>query len=282
MDAPRSRESPHRARRWQVVLVAAAIVALPGCELLGSLTGDLPGGEPTFAPLVHLPDQEARLTQYPGLSALAKYSCQRLLGSGLCLAFGAPPSRESLEFRFQVVFRIENPNRVPVPATELLVALHLWPGEGFGEFGGVCTTLCKPGAAGCPIPAGLECSDQPTDVRDLETFLEAALRGAILLAWDLATGQDPQDRLAASTVAPGATLDLAFTFRIGIEPMLKLIQTAASDILVQVLQTGGGELTIPYAVAGKLWFQVPYLGRVAVGIGPFGAPPDPPLTWKVL
>jgi hypothetical protein len=272
--------SPSRTAR--LLLIAAAAASLTGCEVLSILTGDVIAGDTAIAPVVQLADQEAHLTQYPSLSALAKYSCQKLLGTLPCLVAGTPPSREELEFRFQVVFRIENPNRVPVPATELLVGLRLWPAETYGDIGAVCTTLCQPGAVGCPIPAGAECVDNPTDVRDLDTFLEAALRGAIGLAWDLANGQDPLDRLAASTVAPGATLDITFTFRIGIDPMLNLIQEAGSSVLIQYLQNGNGELTIPYAVGGKLWFQVPYLGRVAVGIGPFGAPPDAPLVWKVL
>jgi hypothetical protein len=216
--------------------------------------------------------------------SIAEYYCVDLLPDFACLALvpGGPPPKASMEFKFQVVFHIDNPNRVPLPATELLVGLHLFPSLDIGEIGGVCTTFCVPGEAGCPIPAGQECVDLATDVRDLDTFLAAALRGALGLAYDLASGVDPAERLAASTIPGSGTLDLTFTFRIGIDAMLALIKAQYQGLLTQVLQSGGGELVIPYAVAGKLWFEVPYLGRVAIGVGPFGAPPDAPLTWRVL
>lgn len=269
-------------KRSSVALVLALAIGLPGCELLQSTLGGEVIQSTGIPPVVGLNGQEARLTSYPSLTSIAKYYCNDLLGPVPCLAFGAPPSRESLEFKFAVVFHIANPNRVPLPATEILVGLHLWPSLGFGEIGGVCTTFCVPGEAGCPIPAGQECVDLATDVQDLETFLAAALRGVLGLAYDLASGVDPASRLAASTIPGSGTLDLTFTFRIGIDAMLAMIKAASQDLLVQVLQSGGGELVIPYAVAGKLWFEVPYLGRVAIGVGPFGAPPDAPLTWRVL
>ncbi len=274
-----------RRRLLPSLAFAAIALSMVSCDLVTDIAGDLLGGEtlvPTaLAPVVDLSSQKATLVQYPSLNSLGVYSCQRLLGPVACLAFGAPPSRAELEFRFQTVFHIRNPNRYPVPTTELLVALQLWPAETFGDLGAVCTTLCTPGAADCPIPAGEQCVDHPEDVRDLESFLQAALRGLVTLAWQVATGQ-PVGDLSAWTIPASDVIDLTFTFAIGIDPMLKLIEEAADDVLRQVLQTGGGELTIPYAIGGKLWFQVPYLGRVAVGAGPYGAPPNTPLTWKVL
>jgi hypothetical protein len=274
---------PHR----RIVLPLAAALAIlstsTGCDILANwVDTDAIGGIGAYAPVVGLGERQATLVKYPGLHSLGLYACQRLLGAAPCLLLGPPPSKASLEFQFQVVFHIDNPNRVPVPATELLVALQVWPDQTFGDLGAVCTTLCEPAADGCPIPPGEACVDRTGDVKDLDSFLEAALRGAITLAWEAATGQPVGGQLEAWTVGASDRLDLTFTFSIGIDPMLKLIQAAADDVLVQVLQTGGGELVIPYAIGGKLWFQVPYLGRVAVGVGPFGAPPSAPLTWKVL
>jgi hypothetical protein len=265
-------------------LAAALSLSLAtGCEILSQwVDSDAIVTESTVAPLVDLVSRRAELVKYPSLRNLGLYSCGKLLGSIPCALIGPAPSRESLEFRFRTVFHIDNPNRYAVPSTELLVALSLWPGQTVGDLGAVCTTLCEPGAAGCPIPVGGACVDQAGDVRDLETFLEAALRGLITLAWEAATGQPVGGQLEYWTVAPADTVDLTFTFAIGIDPMVKLIETAAQDVLMEVLQSGTGELTIPYAFAGKVWFQVPYLGRIAVGVGPYGQPPEPPLTWKVL
>lgn len=273
-------------RRAVAALAAAASVGVlalaTGCEFFSQYMGEGVTTDTGLPPVVDLASRQAALVKYPSLKNLGLYSCQRLLGPIPCALLGPAPRKQDLEFRFRTEFHIDNPNRYAVPSTELLVALSLWPGQTFGDLGAVCTTLCEPGALGCPIPVGQACVDRAGDVQDLETFLEAALRGLITLAWEAANGQPVGGQLDRWTVAPSDQVDLVFTFAIGIDPMLKLVQEAADEVLLEVLQTGGGELIIPYAVAGKLWFEVPYLGRVAVGVGPYGKPPDAPLTWKVL
>jgi hypothetical protein len=188
-----------------------------------------------------------------------------------------------MQFQFAVTFRILNPNQVPVPTTELLVALHLWPQLDLpnSHLAGICTTLCEPGTADCPIPLGEACVDRYDDVQDLTTLLAAAVRGALLLIMEAVNGQPVGGMWEAWTIPPSETVDLTFTFSIGIRPMLELIYAmVSSDVLVDLLKGGAGGIDIPYAFAGKLWFQVPYLGRVAIGLGPFGTA-DQPLVWRV-
>lgn len=277
----------HRTRRrWATIAATCALGAmLPGCEVLTNLLEGADGVS-FSAPQVDLPKAEARLVRYPGVRQLGSWACLEALGDGACglIPYYQRPSEAQLQFQFAVTFRIQNPNRVPVPTTELLVALHLWPDRNLpnSHLAGICTTLCEPGDADCPIPLGQACVDRYDDVQDLATLLAAALKGALILIMEAVNGQPVGGMWEAWTIPPSETVDLTFTFSIGIRPMLELIYAmVTSDVLVGILTSGSGSIDIPYAFAGKLWFQVPYLGRVAIGLGPFGMPPDDPLVWRI-
>lgn len=256
-------------------LLAPFLPLLAGCALLG----DLGAG---YLPEVELAGGQALLVEPPTLRALAMYSCDRLLGSTACLLFGPPPTKEELQFRFQIPLAITNPNRVPVPTNELLVGLHLYPDQTWGELGAVCTTLCNSGSADCPATPSEACADRAQDLDTAGEFLAGAIGGGLALAAEAANGQPIGGQLARYTVPASGSLDLSVTFAIGIDPMLTLVEKAGGDVLTQVLGSGGQTLDIPYAMAGRVWFSVPYLGRSGVGVGPIGAPPQAPLVWHVL
>lgn len=262
-------------RTFVSLLVAAPLALAPGCEWFG-----LPGAP--SVPGVSLAGGQALLVQPPTLRALAHYSCDRILGSIACLALGRPPTKEELQFRFQVPLQVSNPGRVPVPTTEMLVGLHVYPSQSWGELGAACVTLCQPGSADCPATPAGACADTDADLDSAADFLAAAGGGALALASEAATGQAVGGQLAGFTVPAGGRLDLKVTFAIGIDPMISLVQNGGPDVLAQALGSGGRSLDIPYAVGGRVWFSVPYLGRAGTGFGPVGAPPDAPLVWKVL
>ncbi len=266
------------------VALVASLLTFPGCELL---TNYLEGADAVSIgiPKVQMPDANARLVKYPGAQQLGSWACDKALGSMACglIPYYRTPILGQMQFQFAVTFQIENPNQVPVPTTELLVALDLWPDRNMpnSHLAGICTTLCEPGTADCPIPAGQACVDRYDDVDDLSSLLRAALNAALLLAMEAINGREVGSMWEAWTIPPSQTVDLTFTFSIGIEEMLNLIyQMISSDVLVDLLRDDGGGIEIPYAIAGKLWFQVPYLGRIAIGLGPYGTAADP-LKWRI-
>lgn len=255
----------------------ATVAAAASCDVLWR--GE---GAPELAvPTLQLSEDAALLVDPPDLDALALYFCSRLVGSTLCLPFGPPPRKEELQFHFQLVFDIDNPNQIPIPTSEIQVGLHLWPDQTFGELGDVCITLCEAGAADCPIPPEGACYYSPTDIDTLEEFLVAAARGAVILLGEAINGEPIGQDLRVFSVPAGETIQLKVTLSIGIDPMLKLLEEAAPDVFEHVLFSSGDSLDIPYAVAGRIWFNIPYLGRVTVGFGPYGAPPEPALIWTV-
>lgn len=263
-------------------LAGAALLA--AFSLTGTSCEGLFGGIDAQIPTVQLSENSALLVDPPDVVALAKYFCDRTLpfpGNQTCFLLGPPPTKEQLQFRFQLVFQLDNPNQIPVPTTEILVGLHVYPAETFGELGGICTTLCEAGAANCPIPPEGACVHREQDLDSAEEFLQAAILGGLTLAAEAMNGEPVGQHLGLYTIPAGDSLELKVTFIIGIDPMLKLLGHTADQYVSKVVQTGNADLDIPYAVAGRVWFDVPYLGRATVGFGPFGDAQGP-LWWHVL
>jgi len=270
-----------QGRGWDGARRLVLAAALLGVASVGTSCDQLLGaGLETQIPTVQLSDSSALLVDPPDVMALAKYFCADVLGSIPCLALGPPPRKEELQFRFQLVFQIDNPNQIPVPTTEILVGLHVYPGETFGELGGLCTTLCEAGASDCPIPPEGACVHRVEDLDSAEEFLAAAVVGGLTLVTEAATGQPVGQGLERYTVPAGESLELKVTLGIGVDPMLKLLGHTADQYVTQIVDTGSAQLDIPYTVAGRVWFNVPYLGRATVGFGPFGEEPEP-LVWHV-
>ncbi|HQC44677.1 MAG TPA: LEA type 2 family protein [Myxococcota bacterium] len=271
-------------RTFTIITVLVVSFSLTSCELLTNLIegGD---GATWAAPLVDLPDAKAKLVAYPTVQQIGSWACDRYLGTLACglIPYYRHTPLSQMQFQFSLTFQISNPNQLPVPTTELLVALHLWPNLDLpnSHLAGICTTLCEPGTADCPIPPGGACVDRYDDVSDLNTLLAAGIRGALILIMEAINGQPVGGQWEAWTIPPSETVDLTFTFSIGIEKLAQLIYAMITkEVLVDLLRGGKDGFDIPYAIAGKLWFQVPYLGRVAIGIGPFGDA-DRPLHWHI-
>ncbi len=262
-------------------LLALTLVALSlsSCELLGGF-----GGLDTVAPLVTVDENTAVLVDPPDAMAVASYYCREVLPAPsdlACALLGPRPRKEQLQFRFQLLFHLDNPNEIPVPTTEILVGLHVFPAQTFGELGAVCTTLCESGAADCPIPPDGACVERLSDIDTVEEFLVGAIQGGLILAAEAIGGQPVGQHLGLYTIPQGGRLDLKVTFAIGLDPMIKLLGYTAEEYVLSVVETGEAGFDIPYAVAGRLWFNVPYLGRISVGFGPYGDA-EQPLYWPVL
>ena len=308
-------------RRGRNVIRLAAVLGALAVFTAGTTACEgLFGGVDGQAPVVHLADDKALLVEFPDPFAVAAYYCPQIMGAEacnyLCLAqlvtitcplicpgFGeacnylcppmgltdmcrylnTPPPKEDLQFHFQLVFRIENPNQVPVPTTEILLGLHVFPDRTYGELASICTTLCEADAPDCPIPPSGACVYDVTDIDTIEEFLVAGVRGALFLAADLINGERLGEHLGLYTIPAGSDLDLKVRFSIGIDPMLELLRHSMDEFYEQAANTEpGGQIgfDIPYALAGRIWFNVPYLGRITVGFGPFGDAQQP-LLWTV-
>ncbi len=263
-------------------LVLLCAVALVGCPML-----DLSGGGgtdlPVEAPALEL--QRVELVQAPSEYQLASYYCHRELGTGItgmlvCQeALNLPPAPSidptdpnSLRFAFDVVFEVTNPNDFPIPVVELLVELGVFEGRLERNLGAMCVAFCAPDAADCRLETEGACStdDFPEGgTAGLQIDPVAVVEGLI----DLISGEGDgpwYGNELIRTVPAGGAMSMVVGVRIGVEPMLAILEQAIfSDANWDRLARGEvPEVVIPYSLEGFLWFEVGRLGRVWVRFGP--------------
>ena len=65
-----------------------------------------------------------------------------MLRMGCTIGLGSPPPQSQLVFEFGVPVTIKNPNNIPIPALDILLALKLFPGQGAEALGSVCVSMC--------------------------------------------------------------------------------------------------------------------------------------------
>ena len=59
-------------------------------------------------------------------------------------------------FEFATTVTIQNPNNVPIPALDLLLAMKMFQGQGAESLGAICVSMCGANDRGCngqPSPA---------------------------------------------------------------------------------------------------------------------------------
>ncbi len=213
---------------------------------------------------------EPTLKYGPSLSQLAAYYCPQvvddpLVALGCEVSIGPKPAKSSMAFEFGLAITIKNPNDVPVPALDLLVALTLFRGEGAQELGALCVSMCSednPDCDGTPRP-GACTMDGPDDIRTIDDFVDR-LPGLIE---DLATGE-AQDELRKSTIAAGGDVTLNLSFVLGIDQALTVFQRTALDYVQDYLAGRPASLDVPVSAEGSVFLRVPALGRVGVDYGP--------------
>ena len=219
----------------------------------------------------------AQLVRAPSRRDLSAYYCPRLgrERAGLGIAadllcgqfFGPPPTAEDMALGFDLQFTVANPNQIPLPLSEILTAITLFPGGGAQNLGAVCFRLCAPGDAACH--GGQDpnaCRQARGDIRTLGDFPQALANLLVAEGVSAARGQGVQFSLPR--VLAGASLDVVARF--------SLTPSAVLPILEQLARQSAGELraghelslTVPYRLEGTVFADAGSLGRVAAGFGP--------------
>jgi len=262
----------------KLTLILLSVALLSGCDVLQSELSkggfdDVPLPDPPTASL-----ETVELTKRPTNAQLASYYCAGVAGGGAladaaCVtAFGAVPPKAELQFGFVTIFELENPNDFAVPVVEVLLALDVFEGRDQAELGAVCVSFCDSAAEAC-APPDEPCRVDDPEVTDLETF-EPTVDDLIELAIAAVTGElfeeNHQFRFIPAAVGdePG-TLLARIHFDVGIDPMLGILNTVAVGAADSLRRGNQPSFDIPYSVRGNLFFDVPVLGRLALGFGPF-------------
>lgn len=242
-----------RATLLPLVLLGAA-----GCDELGDVLGIAPPEAVLKA---------VDLLDAPSSGQLLGYSCAQTLGAALCEGVGLEePTREQLAFSFDVVFDLTNPNPLPIPLVETLLGFSAFDEDNLGS---VCVTFCDPSDAACEplVDAKGACDPEgATHVFGAED-LDPTISGLVHLADD-ATVEGALDNADWRVVTPYGTTESHLQFELGIDPLLRLADDLLGQAVGDVFSGRSPAFEVPYVVEGTLFFDVPSLGRHAVGFGP--------------
>src|SRR5262249_27781622 len=156
-----------------------------------------------------------------------------------------------------------NPNPIPLPLVEALVAFTAYPGQrGGNNLGSVCLAFCESGY-NC-VPAADACATGGPQIRTTRDFAYAA--AGVLLATP--TGQTSPDQPKIRTLQPHATTRV--TVALALDPMqlVGLLSRFATTAIDQVKRGSVPRFEIPYSVEGSAWVSVQAFGKIAAGFGP--------------
>jgi len=256
-----------------LVPALAAIASLSCAQLNGLLAGG------TITPPT-VTFRGASLVRSPSKRDLSAYFCPKLarekglaIGGELVCSqlFGSAPRASDMALGFDLRFTVDNPNQIPLPLSEILTAITVFPEATAQNLGAVCMRLCDPGDTACQ--AGQDpnsCRSARGDIRTLNDFPNAVAN--LLVAEGLAaatSGALPSPgSFRAPKVLASSAVEVVARFSMLPEAMLPLFEQLARQSATQL--RAGKELTfaVPYKLQGTVFADAGSLGRVAAGFGP--------------
>ncbi len=217
---------------------------------------------------------ETTLIAAPSVQQIAAYYCPELnpdpiTATACSVAVGPPPAEHQMQFHFELRYSVNNPNEFPVPTTEILAAIDVFRGSDNVELGAVCTVLCNPGDVACTgEPGENSCKSDEADIETIED-VENRIIDLLFLTIDAAINGELEN-LAVRMIPAGAkNFEVRVRFSLGLNAMIDIMRHLVDQLVDDVLKGNDLSFEIPFSVHGSLWFDLPILGRVALGYGPF-------------
>lgn len=251
-------------RRSLMSLVVTVLASpLAGCEFLSDSA--LP-----LLPTVSY--KSSALASSPSRERVSAYLCPEVVPSPASLLcsgfFGSQPRESDLDVAFRLGYGVDNPNPIPLPLTQLLTAVTLFPDATSGQkLGAACTVFCAPDDADCTGEAGPnDCQSGQEDIRTMADFQNAATDLVLSKGLELARGGDLSYRIP--TAIPEGETDFASIFGLAPRPLLQSLEQLASQSISELAAGNEVTLTIPFELEGTVWFDTGTLGRAAVPYGP--------------
>ncbi|MBT9558080.1 MAG: hypothetical protein IV100_18750 [Myxococcales bacterium] len=247
--------------------IVLLLPALLSCELLGGSSSTLP-----LNPSLLFDD--AALVSAPSAREVAAWYCPEIIGDPItrlaCAAtIGVKPQPYEMQFHFELRYQVDNPNNFPIPTTEMLAAIEVFKGRDIAELGAVCVVFCGEGDIQCTgEPGENSCKADGNEITSINDVVNR-LPGLLLLTLDAAIN-GTLDNLAQRLI-PATTegFEIRIRFSLGLEAMLDILIEAAKGLVDQFMADRPLQLEIPYSVKGTIWFEIPLLGRVAIGYGAY-------------
>ncbi len=215
------------------------------------------------APTVTVPS--VALVSAPSNEALARYFCPKVANSLVCRLLGPTPTSQELAFVFDVVMKMTNPNAIPLPAVEAMVAFTAYPerAQSSTNVGAVCVALCPEGEE-CGAPPQDGCTGGEPGLKSMQDYANAAVG---FLA-SVATGATRASDLRVRTIPAGGSADVRVRLQLNPQMMLKIVRSASQDMLSQIRARQKPKFVVPYSLEGTVWVNVESFGKIAAGFGP--------------
>jgi hypothetical protein len=263
--------------RAALPLLLAGLSALSGCAEINQLLQATQGGALSNFKSPQVTATPVRLTRAPTLAQLGAYYCPTVIREpiarlGCAVALGPQPAPQQLQFEFGTNVTVHNPNNVPVPALDLLLALKLFQGAGAESLGAICVSMCgsnDPSCNGAPKPGA--CTSNQKTIRTMSDFVRAVPGLIAGLAIAALTGE-----LRKSNIVAGGNIQLNLSFAMGIDQALRVFEKVIQQTVQSQLQGGRPSLAVPVSAEGTVFVQIPGSGRLGVGFGPIAN------TWQIL
>jgi hypothetical protein len=260
-------------KRLALLMGAAALsVGVGSCATLDQLMAAAGG---VLAPPT-ITFRGASLVRSPSRRDLSAFYCPRLakeqglaFGGGLICSqfFGPAPAPDDLALGFDLNFQVANPNQIPLPLSEILTAITLFPGASSQNLGAVCMKLCAPGDAACH--GGNDprsCRQARGDIRTLNDFPQAVANMVLAEGVSAVAGQGVHFELPK--VLAGSSLDVVARFSITPQAIIPIIEQLVRQSGTQLKSGQQLNLNVPYRLEGTVFADAGSLGRVAAGFGP--------------
>lgn len=266
---PRGAARSLRGRIAAGCLAVAPLLGLGSCGLLDELDPTTMSATP---PAVQA--SQLQLRKRPSITQLASYYCPIVITDPMlqlgCLLL-PKVTMADLAFQFGISITMHNPNNVPIPALDVLLALKLFQGESTEALGAICVSLCgtmDPTCNGAPKPGA--CTSSQTDIRNLDDF---TARIPSLIS-DVLSGNLEQE-LRKSTLLAGGDVQLNLTFDLGLPQAISVFQKTALQYVTTLISGGTASLSVPVSAEGSVYFNLPVVGRLGVAYGPLTT------TWQI-
>ena len=240
-------------------LAACSSLTLAGCDAISETVGRIapPGAELMGVELI----------EHPSTRELARWGCYELLGDAVCSAANLNPiNKNRLGFSFDVGFEFSNNNeRVPIPLVEMLLATRVYDDANLGS---VCISFCDPDAEDCSPESNAEGACEADEAEAVTTPADVipTVDELASLAADVATGEF--DNGAFRVIPANERIESHIVFAFNVDTMLSLTEHLLVDLAEDLMAGDDLALDVPYTMDGTLFFDVPQVGRHAIGFGP--------------
>jgi hypothetical protein len=239
---------------------------LLGCAVLGGCE-QLEGILDVQAPKAAL--NRLDLVKNPTVNQMAGWGCEEILGELFCentLGLNTP-NKNQMQFSFDIVFDLTNPNdNLPIPLVETLLGFTAFDAANLGS---ICVSFCDPEVEDCDPTVNAVGACDPKGANDVDSPADLIPTVEDLLELGEAVAEGELDNGDWRVIKGGQTLESHIQFDLGIDPFLDIADELIEQAVDDAVDGRKIVLDIPFTAEGTLFFDVPELGREAIGFGPF-------------